>query len=115
MASDIAVGPHVAGGLYQRLLDADSRKVPDVLRRRGERLVAPTEVPVSKYLSREFAALENEKLWPHVWQMACRAEEIPAVGDTLVYDIADKSFVITRATPTLIRAYPNACLATLAR
>lgn len=38
-------------------------------------------VPASDYISRDFAALEARHLWPRVWQMACREEEMPNVGD----------------------------------
>jgi len=33
------------------------------------------------YVSRDFARLEQERLGPSAWQMACREEEIPRVGD----------------------------------
>jgi len=95
---------------YQELLDADTRTVPETLR-----LVCPIDfdsddVPVSRYTTREFHELEKEKLWKRSWQMACREEEIPAVGDTHVYDIAGLSYLVVRTTPSKIKAFPNACL-----
>ena len=42
--------------------------------------------------------------------MACREEEIPQVGDTLVYDIVDASLLIVRTAPDEIRAFHNSCL-----
>ena len=36
-------------------------------------------------------------MWTRVWQFACRVEDIPEVGDSLVYDILDYSFVIVRS------------------
>src|ERR1700676_5034121 len=99
-----------AGEVCQRVLDTDSRPVPELLRRTGPFGDEATEVPVSEYLTREFHDLEVEKVWRRTWQMACREDQIAAVGDTLVYDIADMSFIIVRVTPTVIRAYPNACL-----
>ena len=41
--------------------------------------------------------------------MACREEDIPEVGDTLVYDICDLSILVVRS-PGQIKAYYNACL-----
>ena len=38
-------------------------------------------VPAAHYISRDIARLEVEHLWPRVWQLACREEEIPNVGD----------------------------------
>ena len=55
------------------------------------------EIDVARYTSRAFHEREKEKLWGRVWQMACRLEEIPEVGDTVVYDICDKSIIVVRA------------------
>ena len=47
-------------------------------------------VPKDAYLSRRWLELENERLWPRVWQIACRNEEVARVGDYVTYDIADE-------------------------
>ena len=39
----------------------------------------PERIPAQRYYSEEFFELEKEHLWPKVWQMACRLEEIPEV------------------------------------
>jgi phenylpropionate dioxygenase-like ring-hydroxylating dioxygenase large terminal subunit len=95
---------------YQELLDRDSRPVPPVLRESSAADVGPRTVPVERYLSREFHELEVEKLWRRVWQMACREEDVPAVGDFVVYEIASLSALVVRTAPGRIRAYRNACL-----
>jgi phenylpropionate dioxygenase-like ring-hydroxylating dioxygenase large terminal subunit len=95
---------------YQRLLDTDTHPVPDVLRRERPLIGGPIEVAVARYTSREFFALEVERLWKRVWQMACREEDIPAVGDSIVYDIAGMSFLVVRSAPDKIKAFYNACL-----
>ncbi|MCP1572908.1 aromatic ring-hydroxylating dioxygenase subunit alpha [Herbaspirillum rubrisubalbicans] len=61
------------------------------------------------YLSRDFLARENEHLWPRVWQMACRLEEIPNVGDYVTYDVIGESIIVVRTSAEEIRAYYNAC------
>jgi phenylpropionate dioxygenase-like ring-hydroxylating dioxygenase large terminal subunit len=66
-------------------------------------------VPKERYTSREFFDLEMEKLWPRVWQVACREEEIPNSGDFLEYTIGDQSILVVRTNPTTIKAYFNAC------
>jgi carnitine monooxygenase subunit len=68
----------------------------------------PEMIPVERYYDEAFFKLENEKLWPHVWQMACRLEEIPEVGDYVEYSILEKSVIIVR-TRTGIKAFHNAC------
>jgi phenylpropionate dioxygenase-like ring-hydroxylating dioxygenase large terminal subunit len=61
------------------------------------------------YFRPEFLALEKQRLWPRVWQMACRMEELPEVGDYLTYDIADESIIVVRAAPGRVNAFFNVC------
>lgn len=68
----------------------------------------PERIPAPRYYDAEFFALENERLWMHVWQMACRLEEIPEVGDYVEYTILDKSVIVVR-TAKGIKAFHNAC------
>jgi phenylpropionate dioxygenase-like ring-hydroxylating dioxygenase large terminal subunit len=98
------------GAFYDRLLEADSRPVPDIIRSSNPFAGGPVDVPIGKYTLREYHDLEVEKLWSRVWQMACRADEIPAVGDTYVYDVANLSFVVVRISDTIVKAFVNSCL-----
>jgi nitrite reductase/ring-hydroxylating ferredoxin subunit len=98
------------GVTYQELLDQDSRPVPGVLRTTGRDDVGPVEIPIEWYLSPEIHALEVERIWRRTWQMACREEDIPEVGDTWVYDIAEISIVVVRVTPMQLKAFFNSCL-----
>ena len=66
-------------------------------------------IPKEDYVSRDFARLEQQRLWPRAWQMACREEEIPRVGDYVTYDILDESIIVVRVAPERIAAYHNAC------
>lgn len=99
------------GPSYQQLLDTDTHPVPQVLREESPNLYEDQNmVPVSRYISRRYHELEKERLWPKVWQMACREEEIPEVGDTHVYDICDTSILLVRGKDDAIRGFYNACL-----
>jgi phenylpropionate dioxygenase-like ring-hydroxylating dioxygenase large terminal subunit len=69
----------------------------------------PSLVPVERYFDREFARREKEKLWPHVWQLACRLDEILRPGDFTEYTINDQSILIVRETADTVKAYFNAC------
>ena len=69
----------------------------------------PDRVPKERYFDQEFYALERERLWPRVWQMACRLEEVPAAGDAVEYEILDQSVVVVRAADGEVRAFQNAC------
>ncbi len=69
----------------------------------------PLFVPRERYYDREFFELEKERLWRHTWQMACRLEEIPEVGDFTEYVILDQSIIVVREREDRIRAFYNAC------
>ncbi len=95
---------------YQDLHERDSRPVPEVLRWQSGGWLGDEDIPVSRYTSREFHEIEKEKMWKRVWQMACREEDIPEVGDTLVYEICDISLLVVRTSESQIKTYYNACL-----
>jgi nitrite reductase/ring-hydroxylating ferredoxin subunit len=76
-------------------------------------IAPPTElridfVPKDAYISREYVALEAERLWPKVWQVACREEELKQVGDFVTYEVANESIIVVRTAEGL-RAHHNAC------
>lgn len=66
-------------------------------------------VPKDGYLSREHLRLEHERLWPRVWQVACREEEIPHVGDFVTFDVVGESIIVVRTAAERIEAFYNAC------
>lgn len=66
-------------------------------------------IPVEAYVSPDYARAENEKLWPKVWQVACREEELKKVGDYVTYDILDESIIVIRSGPQEISAFYNVC------
>jgi phenylpropionate dioxygenase-like ring-hydroxylating dioxygenase large terminal subunit len=67
-------------------------------------------VPQAHFISSDFARLENERLWPRVWQMACREEEIAQAGNYETYNVARQSIIVLRTASGAIKAYHNACL-----
>ena len=69
----------------------------------------PQRIPRERYFDRTFYEMEKEKLWPHVWQMACRLEEIPDPGDFIEYEICDQSVLVVRQADETIKAFDNAC------
>jgi len=102
-------GNRSAGVSYQELIGNDPVAPPAVLTLENPLKDVPiTSVPVSRYTSREFYELEMERLWPRVWQMACREEEIPAVGDYLIYEIGQFSIIVVRTADGL-KAHHNVC------
>jgi phenylpropionate dioxygenase-like ring-hydroxylating dioxygenase large terminal subunit len=67
-------------------------------------------VPKERYTDPGFLALEHDRLWSHVWQIACRVEEIATPGDFVEYSVGDESLLVTRHSDGTIRAFPNVCL-----
>lgn len=72
------------------------------------RITDPERIPAQRYYDEEFYKLECERLWPHVWQMACRLEQIPNVGDWVEYSNIGKSVIVIR-TAAGVKAFHNAC------
>ena len=72
------------------------------------RVADPERILPQRYYDEGFFKLESEKLWPHVWQMACRLEQIPNVGDWVEYFILGKSVIVVR-TNDGVKAYHNTC------
>ncbi|WP_254784539.1 SRPBCC family protein [Sphingomonas sp. OK281] len=68
----------------------------------------PERIPTQRYYDEEFYRLETERLWPHVWQMACRLEQIANVGDYVEYTNLGKSVIVVQ-TKDGVKAFHNAC------
>jgi phenylpropionate dioxygenase-like ring-hydroxylating dioxygenase large terminal subunit len=66
-------------------------------------------IPKERYYDPEFFQLEADLLWPRVWQMACRLEEIPRPFDFVEYQILDQSIVVVRNEDMSVTAFQNAC------
>lgn len=68
----------------------------------------PELIPAKRYYDQTFFQAEVDHLWPHVWQMACRLEMIPEVGDWIEYSNVGKSVLVVR-TRDGVKAYQNHC------
>src|ERR1700730_8880074 len=102
--------PRAPGESFSEFVREDPKNpAPPYLLVHNLRCEVDDPLDVDRYVSREAHELEKEKIWKKVWQMACREEEIPDVGDAIVYDITDISILIVRVTPTEIKAYYNVC------
>lgn len=69
----------------------------------------PDRIDARRYHDPEFYRLEQERLWPRVWQMACRLQEIEKPGDFSVYEIFDQSVIVVRVDEHTVKAFHNAC------
>lgn len=94
---------------YADVLAADTRPIPEVIRQSETEDIGPAQVPVRWYMDRQIHEMEKEKIWKKSWQMACRVDDIPAVGDTYIHKIVGLSFLIVRTAPDTVKAYWNSC------
>jgi len=76
----------------------------------GTVAASPVRIPKTRYTSPEFAALEEERLWPRVWQIACTVDHVPEPGDFFEYRAGRLSLLIVRDGAGGLRAFQNVCL-----
>lgn len=94
----------------QEVIHRDSRPVPAVFEEVSYRFLGDEDIPFDRNTSKVFFNLEMERMWPRVWQWACREEHIPDIGDWIVYDIGDYSILVVRDEDGTPKAYVNSCM-----
>jgi phenylpropionate dioxygenase-like ring-hydroxylating dioxygenase large terminal subunit len=62
-----------------------------------------------RYWSPEVARREAEALWPRVWQVAGRVDQIPEPGDYVTYEIGRDSVIAVRGDDHRVRVFFNVC------
>jgi nitrite reductase/ring-hydroxylating ferredoxin subunit len=67
------------------------------------------DIPGGRYTSDDFWQLEREHLWPKVWVLAGRVEDVAAVGDFMTFDELGVPVIIVRGKDERIRAFFNTC------
>jgi phenylpropionate dioxygenase-like ring-hydroxylating dioxygenase large terminal subunit len=101
----------VPGPSYQQLLETDRYPVPGILRERSVWPVGePHRIPRERYFSPEIHDREVAGMWLKVWQMACRADQIREVGDSVLYQFANRQYIVLRVDEHRVKAFPNSCL-----
>jgi len=96
----------------QFLIDNDRKPdlVPDVYRLESPMPGGPLKVDTARFYEQRYHDLEVERIWRRTWQLACREDDIPNVGDYIVYRIAHLSFLVVRTADGGIQAHQNVCL-----
>jgi phenylpropionate dioxygenase-like ring-hydroxylating dioxygenase large terminal subunit len=98
------------GVSWADLLEQDSRPVPESLRKESYAYLGCEPLAVARYTDPAFFRAELERMWPRVWQWAAREEDLPEPGDTVVYENAGRSYLVTRQEDGSVRAFHNVCL-----
>jgi phenylpropionate dioxygenase-like ring-hydroxylating dioxygenase large terminal subunit len=103
--------PGRPGPSVQDILRSDVIPAPDCMLSESPAVgLGLNDVSIERYFSKDWHDREVEQVWRKTWQLACRVEEIPKVGDHVVYDIVHDSLIVVRSGPDEIRAYVNSCL-----
>jgi len=103
-------GDRSPGDSYEDILRRDAVPSPEHFFEGPEVEIGSRSVAASRYFDPDFFRKEVNHVWPRVWHWACREEEIPEVGDHVIYEFVGKSFIIVRSGPDEIKALYNACL-----
>ena len=99
------------GPSVQDVFESDTNPAPDLMRVESPASgQSSDDISIERYFSKEWHDREVEKIWRKTWQLACRLEEIPNVGDHVVYEIVHDSLIVVRTAPDEIKAYINSCL-----
>ncbi|MBU3718663.1 MAG: Rieske (2Fe-2S) protein, partial [Actinobacteria bacterium] len=67
------------------------------------------DIPVERFTSDEFWDLEREHLWPKVWVIAGRVDDVPNVGDFITFDDLGPPMIVVRGRDHQVRAFYNTC------
>ncbi len=67
-------------------------------------------IPAARYTSNDFAALEHERLWPRIWQLACSLDHVATPGDFHELRVGPLSVLLVRGGDGELRGFQNACL-----
>lgn len=99
------------GPSVQEIFASDTNPAPEVMRAESPAAgQSSADVSADRYFSRDWHSQEIDQVWRKCWQLACRLEEIPNVGDHIVYEIVHDSLIVIRTGPSEVRAYINSCL-----
>src|SRR4051794_37571749 len=102
--------PRYPGTTWSDVVDADTQPLPDELRYDVNDFIGDEDLSIDRYISQDWHDREVPKLWNRTWQFAARTEQIPEVGDHVLYEVVGTSLMIMRTGPDEIKAYYNACL-----
>ena len=96
----------------QEIYDTDRIVPPAHMREESRVDMGHKDISVERYFDKGYHDKEVDKIWRKTWQWACRLEDIPNVGDHVVYTIVHDSLIVVRTGEGQddIHAYVNSCL-----
>ena len=67
------------------------------------------DIPAGRYISDEFFALEQERIWSKTWLLAGHADEVTDIGSYKLWESSGTPILIVRGRDNQIRAFYNTC------
>ena len=67
------------------------------------------DIPVERHISDEFWDLEQRLMWPKVWVIAGRVEDVAAPGDYFLFEDLGVPLIVVRGTDEEVRCFYNTC------
>ncbi len=67
------------------------------------------DISTVRHTSDEFFELEQQHLWPNIWVIAARVEDVAEPGDYVTFDDLGVPLLIVRGTDGVIRCFYNTC------
>lgn len=71
--------------------------------------LSDTPITGERYWSAGFAEREWDALWPRVWQVAGRVDQLAEPGDYVTYEIGRDSIIAVRGDDGRVRCFHNVC------
>lgn len=97
------------GESYEEVLARDVVSSPDFYKEGPTPDIGTETVAASRYYDPAFLQQENDHVFTRVWQWVCRDEDIPNIGDHVVYDIGGHSWFVVRSGRSEFKALSNSC------
>ena len=94
---------------YVEFITRAGEDVPQTAADRGTHRPTSKPLPYAYYLDPKYIPEEIEKIWMKKWQVACRAEDIPEIGDRVAYDAGPLSFLVIHSGENEFKAFWNSC------
>jgi len=94
---------------FEDILALDEEAPPTILKEAGDAHPGPRPISFDRYFDQRYVDLEVEHIWRKQWQVVCREEDLPKVGDRINYDIVDDSYLVVRSGEHEFKAFYNSC------
>ncbi len=94
---------------YEAYLREAGEEIPWTVSTRGTHQPQNRPLAYEYFLDAKYVPEEIEKIWKKHWQVACREEDIPNVGDRVSYEVGPLSFLVVRSDENTFKAFWNSC------